>query len=315
MPTPSLFEVSEAFAVRGQAVIVTGAAGLIGSAIARAFAVNGARVVLSDQPGDGLNARTEALRADGHDVRAIPADLGLEDDLRRLISGTAEGLGRMDALVNCGAIPQSPPLADETVEHIDRMFTINVRSILLLSQVAAGVMRAQGGGAIVNIASINAFRATFPCPAYAGTKAAVVAMTRELAVELAPAGIRVNSVSPGFIAGLDRDSGWVNRYLREPYRSEVRPAAMKALAENAKLSQPLARAGEPLDVALACLYLCTPAARFITGTDLLVDGGKLQEMPDYEPRVTKRSESSWKRFRESLRALPEDAWLIRPRWL
>ncbi len=307
--------VADAFAVRGQSVLVTGAAGLIGSAIARAFAVNGARVVLSDLAGDDLEQQVHALRSQGLEAKCVAADLTVPAELEQLIAATVAAHGRLDALINCGAITRSGRMLDEDTAAFDRIQATNVRSVWLLTRAAIAPMREHGGGTIVNVASVNGHRAQFFCSAYAASKAAVLALTRELSVELAPHAIRVNAVSPGHIHHPDRDTRWLQRFLREEHRAQVMEEARAVMREQGMQAQPLHQSGEAIDVALACIYLCSPAARFITGTDLVVDGGKLHEMPDCEPRFHDRRGGAWEQFRDHLRALPADAWLERPKWL
>lgn len=315
MNMPPSESAAEAFSVRGQSVLVTGAAGLIGSAIARTFAVNGARVVLSDQAGDDLEQQVGALRSQDLEVTSVAADLTVPAELEHLVASTVAAYGRLDTLVNCGAITKSGRMRDEDAAAFDRIQATNVRSVWLLTRAAVAPMREHGGGAIVNVASVNGHRAQFLCSAYAASKAAVLALTRELSVELAPDAIRVNAVSPGHIHHPDRDTRWLQRFLREEHRVRVMEEARAVMHEQGMLAQPLRQSGAAIDVALACLYLCSPAARFITGTDLVVDGGKLHEMPDCEPRFRDRHGGAWEQFRTHLRALPAEAWLERPQWL
>lgn len=314
--SPFLLKIEEAFAVKGKVVIVTGAAGLIGSGIAEAFAANGAKVVCSDRAGRRLDTVVQRLRDQSAQAIAVPADFGKPEELRSLVDAAVQQYGGLDALINCGGIPNSGCFADETAEDFDRLYHANVRSLWLLSKHAVAPMTQRGGGAIVNIASINGHRATMFCSLYAGTKAAVLATTREMAVELAPQNIRVNSVSPGAIS----DPSWrfqgLLEQLAEPFRSEiVREFGYLADVAPSTGAQPLAIGGTKFDVAMACLYLCTPAARFITGTDLLIDGGKLQEMPQVEPRLGPKPPMAWAALRPRLQQLPEEAWTSeRPRW-
>lgn len=310
------FDVAAAFSVRGQVALVTGATGFIGGVIAEAFASNGARVVLTDRDGARLEEQVARLRRQGRDVLSVTGDLSDPATPEALVQAALAQAGRLDTVINCAGIPASPPMDLETVEGADRLMDVNVRAIWLLVRAASGPMRRQGAGQIVNIASINGHHAVFPCPVYAASKAAVLMLTRELSIELAALGIRINSVSPGLIAHLDADDAWVDRFLREPYRSQFAARWREHRRRMVPLEQPLTRAGQPIDVAMACLYLCSPAARFITGADLLVDGGRLQEMSWAEKRFeTRRQDNEGVALYSELRALPEDAWLRKPRWL
>jgi NAD(P)-dependent dehydrogenase (short-subunit alcohol dehydrogenase family) len=145
MQTPLPETVAEAFGVRGQNVLVTGAAGAIGFATARAFARNGARVMLSDRAGERLTARQRELTDAGLDARCEPADLSVPEDLERLTAATLGAFGRIDALVNCGAITASRAWTDEATADFDRLYHTNVRSAWLLMRAAAKSMSASGG--------------------------------------------------------------------------------------------------------------------------------------------------------------------------
>lgn len=313
MSSPFSLKIEEAFAVKGKVVIITGAAGVIGHGIAEAFAVNGASVVCSDRGGTRLQAVVQRLRDLGAQAIAVPADFGKPPELRNLVDTAVQQYGGLDFLINCGGVPASGPMANETAEDFDKLYHANVRSIWLLSKHAVAPMAARGGGSIVNIASINGHRAVFVCSLYTGTKAAVLATTREMAIELAPQNIRVNSISPGAIS----DSKWrfqgLLEQLHEPFRSEIgREFAHLASEPTTTHMQPLALAGSKFDIAMACLYLCAPAARFVTGADLIVDGGKLNEMPEFRPPA---KPSPWMALRPRLQQLPEEAWASeRPRW-
>jgi NAD(P)-dependent dehydrogenase (short-subunit alcohol dehydrogenase family) len=312
-------EIVDAFSVRSQVVIVTGAAGLIGSGIAETFAANGARVVCSDVPSARLTEIVQQLRERGFDAFEQAAELTDPAQLRQLLEAAESHYGRIDAIVNCGGIAFSRPIDEETDEQFDRLFHTNLRSVWLLTRYALEPFARAGGGSIVNIASVNGHRATFPCSLYAGTKAAMIRMTQELAAELAERKIRVNSVSPGAILGgnwLDRTA----RRLREPYARQLHEQFKlpEGPSEYGRTSQPLPVGGQPRDIAMAVLYLCSPAARFVTGADILVDGAYLHA---HTQRGMRRSEqpTEFERFRERLRqhlrALPDEAWIDKPHWL
>ena len=308
---------TEAFSMAGKVVIVTGAGGNVGGGICEVFAANSAKLVCSDKPDDRLAAIGSRLRLTNPDVAEIPCDLANAKELQGLVDQTLLRFGRLDAIVNCGGIATSAPLEQEKAEDFDRLYHTNVRSIWLLTQYAMEPMRKGGGGSIVNIASINGHRAVFFCSLYGSTKAAVLAMTREMAVELAPYNIRVNSVSPGLIphAGGGRFA-WLMRQLAEPHASRLKQQFGQAVQEVSQNQQPLQRTGHGHDVGMACYYLCSPAARFVTGGDILVDGGKNLEMHASEPRLSGDGQNPWKALREELVQLPDDAWIGElPQWL
>jgi len=141
-------------------------------------------------------------------------------------------------------------------------------------------------------------------------------MTKELAVELAPNKIRVNSVSPGVIQDVHKHMEWTVRLLHEPYATDLRKEFENRTETDMVGQQPLLMVGHGHDVGMACYYLCSPAARFVTGADILIDGGKSMEMREYEPRFLSGGVSLWKSLRARLSALPEEAWKDeKPKWL
>ncbi len=312
MPLP----IADAFGMTGKVVIVTGAAGNIGSGIAEVFAANGANVVITDRAGEKLTNVATTLRSSYPGIVDAACDLLVPEQLKSLVDQTFARFGRLDALVNCGAIPSSGHLSEEDVPDFDRLFHTNVRSIWLLAKYSVEPMAKGGGGAVVNIASINAYRAQFMCALYAGTKSAVLAMTRELSVELAPSNIRVNSVSPGLIPNINHRMDWMMHHLNEPYATQIKEEFGPRLETASVWAQPLQLTGHGHDIGMACYYLCSPAARFVTGTDIVVDGGKQLEMPEMEQRFHNSPPAVYKAMRQRVFELPESAWKgEKPRWL
>jgi NAD(P)-dependent dehydrogenase (short-subunit alcohol dehydrogenase family) len=243
---------------RAKAVIVTGAGRGLGAGIALRFAQAGAAVLVAYQSSEaGARTVVETIRAGGGQATAAPADLTRRAEAERLVERCLEDFGRLDVLVNNAGVYPLAPLLEMKEEEWDLVVDSNLGSVHLCTQAAARAMTTQKReGAIVNIASIEG---TNPAPLhshYAAAKAGVLQYTRSAALELGPS-IRVNAVSPGLIwrEGLERD--WpegVERYSR---------------------AVPLKRLGRPDDVADACLFLASPAARWITGAELVVDGGVL----------------------------------------
>ena len=307
--------VTDAFSMAGKVVIVTGGAGNIGSSIAEVFAANQSNVILSDLPGEKLTGVGDSLRSQYPSIIDTPADLNKPEELKVLVDQTVQRFGRIDVIINCGAIPTSAGISDENVPDFDRLYHPNVRAPWLLTKYAMEPMTQTGGGSIINIASLNGHRAVFFCALYAGTKSALLAMTRELAVELAPRNIRVNSVSPGFIPKTNHRLEWMNRHLAEPYISQLRNEFEPQLNTQGYTAQPLQMTGHGHDIGMACYYLSSPAARFVTGIDIMVDGGKTIEMPQAEPRFAAMN-SIHQALRARLLELPEEAWIgEKPQWV
>jgi NAD(P)-dependent dehydrogenase (short-subunit alcohol dehydrogenase family) len=242
-----------------KAVIVTGAGGGIGTGIALRFAEAGANVVVHHRSNEaGAKTLVDRIAATGRKALAVRGDLTQAKDAETLIAETLRAFGRLDVLINnAGSYPLAP-LLDMTAEQWDEVIAANLRTVHLCTQAAAReMMRARRGGAIVNIASIEAENPSPLHTHYTAAKAGVVMYTRTVAHEIGHMGIRVNCVSPGLINRKGLKQEW--------------PDGVFGYLEAA----PLARLGEPEDVADACLFLASPGARWITGANLLVDGGVL----------------------------------------
>lgn len=308
---PSLLS-AEAFSVKDRVVLLTGAAGHIGSAIAETFAANGALVVCSDRAGEALTALVERTTAEGGRAVAVAADLTDMAAMQALPKRAAEhGGGRLDVLINCGAIPSSAPLEHCTDEDFDRLFHTNLRSAWLLIKHSVGLLTASQGS-VINISSVNGHRALFACSLYSASKSGLMTMTREMAAELGPHGVRVNSISPGAIPNPAREMSWHARRLNEPFATEFCEKFGGRFEERALQYQPLKVRGLPVDVALAAVYLASSAARFVNGADILVDGGKLH-MLEFQLRG---DSPFWQEVKAYLAALPDEAWKEdKPHWL
>jgi glucose 1-dehydrogenase len=232
-------------------VVVTGAAGQIGGACARAFAAEGARVAAVDR---------EAAET-GADVLAVQADLSDPAQLERAFDDVERELGPVDVLVQSAAVHARVPFLEITAENIDHVLGINVRALLLAARRVGASMVKHGrrDGAIVNLTSVSGIVADAESIAYEASKGAVTMATRAMAVALAPHGIRVVGVGPGSMAKFQelpaRDPGDVDDYERRRI--------------------PLGRLGVPDEIADAVLFLASPAAAYVTGTVLYVDGGSL----------------------------------------
>jgi NAD(P)-dependent dehydrogenase (short-subunit alcohol dehydrogenase family) len=239
----------------GKAAIVTGGAAGIGRAIAEALAGAGAAVAIADLK--GADEAAAALRGAGRRAVAITADVGTEEDCARLVAAAAEALGRVDVLVNNAGIAMLRPFLDLPPAGFERVMRVNVTGALVCAQHAARRMIAQGGGGrIVNIASISGQRAGSGRTAYGTSKAALIQLTRQMALELAPHRITANAIAPG------------------PVETDmVKTAHTPAQREAYSRLVPLGRYGTPAEIAAAALYLASDAASYVTGHVLDVDGG------------------------------------------
>ena len=247
--------------LNGRTAVVTGGAGSIGSAICRAFAEAGAHVCIHYHTSEnGALALQDRINDAGGNAAPLRADVTNKADVERLFDAACKQAGSVDVLINNAGVYPLSPFLEISEEEYELMMDANVRSVMLCTQAFARRNVAQGGGgAIVNIASIAASGVLDMHSHYCAAKSAVVTFTRAIARELGEHDIRVNAVSPGLIwrEGLGED--WPEGVAR------YRQAAA------------LGRVGQARDVANACLFLASDASKWITGTDLVVDGGVLTD--------------------------------------
>lgn len=251
LPVSHLFDFSR------KVILVTGSTGGIGRGIALRFAQAGADVMLHyNQNSAAAATLAEEIQKIGRKAFTMQADVSDSGQVSDLMHETRYRLGQLDILINNAGIYPSASLLTMTETHWDETINANLRNVFLCTQAAANIMLEQeNGGNIINIASIEAF---FPAPShshYNASKAGVVMFTRSASRELAPYRIRVNAVSPGLIWREGIEQNW--------------PEGVSAW----KRSTPLKRLGYPEDIADACLFLASPASRWITGINLVVDGG------------------------------------------
>lgn len=256
--------------VQGKVVIVTGA-GCIGEGIGNGkaaailYAREGARVLLADHRLEAAEETKAIIDKEGGDCIAFQADVSKSEDCRGIIEKCIEWGGRVDILHNNVGIELPGGLDDTTEEAWDKTLNVNVKSMFLLCKFAVPYMQHQGGGAIVNISSINAIR-TLPAVSlsYGVSKAGVIALTREIAVEYAPQHIRANAILPGMM-----NTPMVIAALTEAYGGDVAKMTRKRDG-----LCPTGKQGDSWDIAYLALFLASDEAKYITGTSVIVDGAQ-----------------------------------------
>jgi len=241
--------------LKDKVAIVTGGAHGMGEAEARLFTKEGAKIVVADLLADQAEAVAADIRAGGGEAIAVRTDVTSEPDWLALIDRTVSSYGRLDILVNNAGISGSSVGDPDALEGWNRIIAVNQTSVFLGTKLAAEQMAKTGGGSIVNISSIMGFvGGNSGHPAYCASKGAVRIYTKAAAVRYGPQGVRVNSVHPGYMPPMLNAT---NQNLR---------------AEKIELT-PLRRLGEPIEVAYGVLFLASDEASFVTGTELVIDGG------------------------------------------
>lgn len=245
----------------GRVAIVTGSGGGIGRHIALAFAREGASVVVNDLHDAGVEETIGLIEAEVGTGQAmgVRRDLGQIDAAAALVGACRERFGRLDCLVNNAADQWYAPLEEITLERWEQAYHVNVRAVMLLALEALPLLRAQAGSSIVTISSIRANLSMPGGLAYDSAKAALLGMTRTLAVELGGDGIRVNAICPGNIKSYG-DAVW---------RTYMPPALQNTIT----YAYPLGRVGQPEEIASVAVFLASDDASFVNGQAITVDGG------------------------------------------
>jgi dehydrogenase/reductase SDR family member 4 len=253
------------FSLEGKVAVVTGGSRGIGRASALALADAGADVVVSSRKIADLETVAEEIKAKGVKGKAIAAHVGKMEDSRALIEQVMQEFGRIDILFNnAGTNPYYGPLMDQDEKTYDITMNVNLKSVFFLSQMAAKIMKAQGGGCIINTASIGGLRAG-ELGIYCTTKAALIMLTQVMAKEWGQFNIRVNAIAPGIIKTRLSEALWKDPNVSKRAVSQI----------------PVMRLGEPEEVAGCIVYLASGAGSYITGETIVIDGGRVHNEPSF----------------------------------
>ena len=252
----------------GQVAIVTGGAQGLGGATSRRIAEEGAKVLVADIDLETAEANVQKIRAAGNTALALRTDVGRHDDLKAAIERAVDEWGRLDIMVNNAfdVLSAGGGGALEVTEEVwDKGMAIIVKSIFLGAKYAVPEMRKTGGGSIVNISSVHALLMAPGFMVYEAAKAAVIGITRQMATEFGPIGIRVNAILPGHMLTERLQATW-----------DANPSGLRFFEDQ----YPLRKVGRAVDIANGVVFLCSDEASFITGHSLVIDGGlsiQLQE--------------------------------------
>lgn len=236
--------------------IVTGASNGIGKAISFAFSKEKINVVLADLDQKNGKAVEAKINGDGGNSKFIYCDVADPVSVQDLVNDSYKKFGSIDIIINNAGVSEFESPFELTIENWDRIINTNLRSCFLLTRDAAEFLKKSGGGSVVNIASTRAFMSEKNTEAYAASKGGIVALTHAMAISLADFGIRVNCISPGWIY-------------------DGQPDKLRDIDHH---QHPSGRVGKPEDIAKACLFLTDPNNSFITGENLVIDGGMTKKM-------------------------------------
>ncbi len=242
----------------GKVALVTGASKGIGAAIAKHLAAAGASVVVNySSSKSGADAVVKEIQSKGGKAVAVQANVSQQADIQRLLAETKKAFGGLDVLVNNAGIYEFAPLGEITPEHFHKLFDLNVLGLLLTSQEAVKYFGPKGGN-IINISSVVATATPANTSVYSATKAAVDAITRSLAQELGPRGVRVNAINPGMVE------------TEGVHAAGIAESDFRKVVES---QTPLGRIGQPQDIAGAAVFLASDEAAWVTAQTLHISGG------------------------------------------
>jgi NAD(P)-dependent dehydrogenase (short-subunit alcohol dehydrogenase family) len=267
-----MFDLSR-FSLEGKVAIVTGGGRGIGKGIAQGLAKAGAKVAITSRKMQDLEATAAEIVASGGVAVPIQSHLGKMEEIGKMVGAVAEKFGRIDVLVNnAGASPAMGSVLESDERLWETIMNLNLKGLYFTSQAVARIMKEQGGGKIINVASVDGFKPEPGVSIYSISKAGVRMITRAFAMELAPFNIQVNTIAPGPISTKMLDSHWFHLPPEEAKKQ-------KAILARAT---PMGRIGEPDEIAGAAVYLASDASSYTTGAEIVIDGASLLAAAPWE---------------------------------
>jgi 3-oxoacyl-[acyl-carrier protein] reductase len=258
---------TSAFSLAGRTAVVTGAAMGIGRQTAITYAAAGAHVVLADRAAESLEETLGLITDNSGKASVVPTDVTVKEQVDDLARAAIKATGRLDVWANVAGIIRNSLVIDTTEEDLDAVLAVNLKGVYWGCAAAGRAMSAAGRGAIVNVASAGGEMAAPTLSVYGMTKAAVIMLTRTVAAELGPKGVRANSVAPGFVETPMTIRNWTNP------DGTIDESRREATLGARGGQSPLGVTGEPQDIAYAMLYLAADASKFMTGQTLRPNGG------------------------------------------
>jgi 3-oxoacyl-[acyl-carrier protein] reductase len=260
-------DLSTAGDLSGRTAVIAGAASDIGAAIATRLAAAGANLILGDVDTERMRPTVERLGGTGAGVLALPTDVTLRAEVESLVQRAVGAFGSIDVMVNVAGVIHDSLVVETREADLDRVLAVNLKGTYFGCQAAAAAMTERGAGSIVNMASLAAFSPMPKLSCYGISKAGVVALTKVLAQEVGPLGVRVNAIAPGFVEG-----GMTTRRARRPDGS-IDAELLEAERARARRRSPLRSTGLPEDIAEVTHFLASDASRYLTGQVLHPNGG------------------------------------------
>lgn len=289
--------------LKDKVAIVTGGGQGIGRGIALLYAREGAKVTLAARTAEKLAQVKKEIEQLGGEALAVPTDVSKADEVKRMVEATKERFGGLDVLVNNAGIGLRVPVDEVKMEDYDRVMDTNLKGMYLGCHFGVPLLKARGGGSIINISSVHGVDGAPLNTVYAATKGGIIGCTRALAAELAPFKIRVNTISPGAIQVHSSPVEWILKRIKKEYHEEFVRLFKEKIESNYRYFQPLEMIGMPEDIAYCAVYLASDESRFVTGQNIVIDGGLTTYLsPFASENAQKAVRAPWEEIRAWIEA-------------